>query len=132
MSVDDMSEGSDEAAEADSGTEADAGSEDASSEADSGAEADAGSEDASAEADSGAEDTSAEADAGSEDAAAADSGTYDWRQDPSIPTPESDGYTLGMDACLDQCWADFHRCLDTTTNPQECIARLEACKRGCA
>jgi hypothetical protein len=44
----------------------------------------------------------------------------------------ADGYTPGSDACLDRCWADFQRCLQNTTFPEQCIAQLEACKRACA
>lgn len=47
-------------------------------------------------------------------------------------TLQDDGYVMGTDPCLDRCWEEFRRCLENTTFPSECIARLEACKRSCA
>jgi hypothetical protein len=47
-------------------------------------------------------------------------------------TLSADGYAIGSDPCLDQCWADFRRCLNGSTDSNECMARLQACKRACA
>ena len=46
-------------------------------------------------------------------------------------TLQSSGYTLGGDPCLDKCWADFQACLKTTNDPNQCLAQLTACQRGC-
>jgi hypothetical protein len=59
-------------------------------------------------------------------------GSYDWQADPTLPTPTGEGYTMGSNACLDQCWQQFYACLDRSMNPMECIAQLEVCKRNCA
>jgi hypothetical protein len=47
-------------------------------------------------------------------------------------TLQNSGYTMGTDPCLDRCWADFQRCLDTTSDPNQCLAQLSACQRACA
>ena len=44
---------------------------------------------------------------------------------------QEDGYTIGMDPCLDRCWENFRECIKNSTNSLECIAQLEACKRSC-
>jgi hypothetical protein len=46
-------------------------------------------------------------------------------------TLQNDGYVMGSDACLDKCWEEFRQCLKNSSFPDECIARLEACKRSC-
>jgi len=57
---------------------------------------------------------------------------YDWRQDPNVPTAESQGYTLGSDPCLDACWDAYYKCLDRGRDPSVCLGDLTACQRGCA
>src|SRR5947209_5662650 len=49
-----------------------------------------------------------------------------------VQTLQSLGYSLGTDPALDQCWEEFHRCLDNSTDGQQCLTNLRSCQTRCA
>jgi len=50
----------------------------------------------------------------------------------SLPTPESQGYVMGTNPCLDRCWQYFNECIAQGKDQNECLAQLSYCQRNCA
>ena len=47
------------------------------------------------------------------------------------PQPQDYGITLGSDSCIDDCWAEFQRCCNTSRNAAACLGAWQTCIRAC-